>query len=68
MYDCVLHVDDDNVYTNETLREELRIKTHYESLDIAQSNRIHYICFSLPYELPSKQKDEELKQALKDEG
>jgi len=28
--------------------EELSIKTHYEGLDIAQSNRIHYLCFSLP--------------------
>ena len=30
------------------LSEELSIKTHYERLDIAQSNRIHYLCFSLP--------------------
>jgi len=37
-------------------------------LDIAQSNRIHYLCFSLPHELGTKEMDEELKQALKDEG
>jgi tRNA (guanine-N7-)-methyltransferase len=28
--------------------EELKIKTHYEELDIAQSKRIHYLCFTLP--------------------
>ena len=54
--------------TMEPISEELKIKTHYESLDIAQSNRIHYICFSLPPELPAKEIDEELKQVLKDEG
>ena len=45
----------------------LQIKTHYESLDIAGSKRIHYLCFSLPKELPGKEKDEILKQLLKDE-
>ena len=49
------------------LPEELQIKTHYESLDIAGSNRIHYLCFSLPDQLPGKEKDEVLKQLLKDE-
>ena len=60
--------DHENLYHEETISEELKIKTHYESLDIAQSNRIHYICFSLPPELPAKETDEELKQVLKDEG
>lgn len=68
MYRCVLHVDHENVYSHEEISEELRIKTHYESLDIAKSNRIHYLCFSLPAELPSKEKDEELKQVLQHEG
>jgi tRNA (guanine-N7-)-methyltransferase len=27
---------------------ELRITTHYESLDIAQSKRVHYLSFVLP--------------------
>jgi len=68
MYGCVLHKDHENLYHNETISDELKIKTHYESLDIAQSNRIHYIRFSLPVELPAKETDEELKQVLKDEG
>ena len=68
MYGCVLHNDHENLYQRETISDDLKIKTHYESLDIAQSNRIHYICFSLPPELPSKETDDALKQVLKDEG
>lgn len=68
MYNCVLHKDHDDLYHHETIGEELKIKTHYESLDIAQSKRIHYLCFSLPHELPPKEADLELKQVLKDEG
>jgi len=68
MYGCTLHKDYKNLYHDEPVMEELQIKTHYESLDIAQSNRIHYLCFSLPGELATKEMDEELKQALKDEG
>ena len=68
MYDCVLHIDDDNIYDKETVADELKIKTHYESLDIAGSNRVHYLRFSLPDELPGKGKDEELKQSLKNAG
>jgi tRNA (guanine-N7-)-methyltransferase len=65
MYGCVLHTDDDNIHNKATVLDELKIKTHYESLDIAGSNRIHYLCFSLPAKLPGKEKDEELKQVLK---
>ena len=68
MYGCTLHKDYKNLYNDEPVGQELQIKTHYESLDIAQSNRIHYLCFSLPRELGTKEMDEELKQALKDEG
>jgi tRNA (guanine-N7-)-methyltransferase len=67
LYQCHLHKDLDNVYKEETVNEELKIKTHYESLDIAGSNRIHYLCFSLPEILPAKEKDEELKQLLKED-
>ena len=66
LYKCKLHKDEDNVFAQETVADELKIKTHYESLDIAGSNRIHYLCFSLPETLPGKVKDEELKQLLKE--
>lgn len=67
LYGCTLHVAWDDVYHQPSIPEELRIKTHYESLDIAGSSRIHYICFSLPDQLPGREKDELLKQMLKDE-
>jgi tRNA (guanine-N7-)-methyltransferase len=66
MYECALHIDDDNIYNKSVLPEELKIRTHYESMDIAGSNRVHYLCFSLPQQIASKEKDEELKQVLKD--
>lgn len=64
LYGCPLHTDMDNVFNNETVSEELKIKTHYESLDIAGSNRIHYLCFSLPADLGDKEKDLLLKEKL----
>lgn len=68
LYRCTLHKDHDNVYEEAVIPDELKIKTHYESLDIAGSNRIHYLCFSLPENLPGKEKDEELKQLLRHAG
>lgn len=54
----------DDVYANSTIKEELKIKTHYEGLDIAKSNRIHYLKFALPAViLPNR--DEELQEMLK---
>ena len=64
MYRCTLHSDKDNVYAPGVVSEELKIKTHYESLDIAGTNRIHYLCFSLPAELPGKETDELLKKRI----
>jgi len=64
LYGCHLHKDSDNIYKEEPVQEELKIKTHYESLDIAGSNRIHYLCFSIPENLPGKEKDDDLKQLL----
>lgn len=60
-YDCHVHEDYADINNMELLTNELKIKTHYEGLDIAKSNRIHYLSFSLPSSLPGKEKDEELK-------
>jgi tRNA (guanine-N7-)-methyltransferase len=65
LYNCTLHKDVDDVYKEEVIAAELKIKTHYESLDIAGSNRLHYLCFSLPEIFPGKEKDDALKQLLK---
>ena len=48
LYQIKLHVDSSDLYKEQNLTKELQIKTHYEGLDIAQSNCIHYLCFSLP--------------------
>jgi tRNA (guanine-N7-)-methyltransferase len=64
MYQCRVHTDMDNVFAAALIPDELKIKTHYESLDIAGSKRVHYLCFSLPDQLDGKEKDAELKEKL----
>jgi tRNA (guanine-N7-)-methyltransferase len=65
-YNCDLIEDIDDLYSNENISNELKIKTHYESLDIAKSNRIHYLKFTLPGIFPGKEKDKELQEFLKE--
>jgi tRNA (guanine-N7-)-methyltransferase len=65
---CAIHEESDHVYEQAEIKNELRIKTHYESLDIAGSNRVHYICFSLPPALPGKELDAILHEELKNEA
>jgi tRNA (guanine-N7-)-methyltransferase len=62
LYNLPLHYSTDNLYQKETISEELKIKTHYEGLDIAQSNRIHYLQFSLPATALPVEPDALLKQ------
>jgi tRNA (guanine-N7-)-methyltransferase len=68
MYGCTLHKDLDDVYREPGIPTELHIKTHYELLDIAGSKSVHYLCFSLPEYLPSKEMDLALQRLLKDEA
>ncbi len=65
-YGCVLLEDANDVYKSSEIPEELSIKTHYESLDIAGSNRIHYLKFSLPESLPGKETDKKFQEYLKE--
>ena len=65
-YNCKLIEDADDLYSSDIVADELKIKTHYESLDIAGSNRIHYLKFSLPEILPGKEKDKDLQEFLKE--
>ena len=58
----MLHASN-NVYHEMYDNPELQIKTHYESLDIAQSNRVHYLSFLLDKPIPAE-KDAVLKQLL----
>ncbi|HXR84861.1 MAG TPA: tRNA (guanosine(46)-N7)-methyltransferase TrmB [Hanamia sp.] len=48
LYHLPIHSDMNNVYQEANLSPELAIQTHYEKLDIAKSNSIFYLCFSLP--------------------
>ncbi len=48
LYGLHLIFDLNNINEQENISPELKIKTHYEKLDIAKSNRIFYLCFSLP--------------------
>lgn len=63
LFELSLLQDFDDVYAQASDNSDLRIKTHYEQLDIAQSNRIHYLQFSLEKPL-NKETDELLKQQL----
>lgn len=65
MYGCQLQMYSDDVSTDNLTVPELNIRTHYESLDIAQSKKIHYLRFSLPLQM--EENDEVLKKLLKDE-
>ncbi len=65
LYGISLHEDFNDVYRNTTLSEELKIKTHYEGLDIANSQRVFYLCFSLPETIPEPDLDIQLKQMIK---
>lgn len=60
MYKLPLQQDIDHVFAQATVHPDLQIKTHYERLDIAGSNRVHYLQFGINPELPLA-KDEILK-------
>ena len=65
LYDLQVRVDLDDIQKEPTLDEELKIKTHYEGLDIAGSQKVHYLRFSLPGE-PLPDKDSELKEFIRE--
>jgi tRNA (guanine-N7-)-methyltransferase len=64
MYGLELQEDIGDLYAQTALTPELEIKTYYESLDIAQAKRVHYLRFQLP-EAPLPQLDKELQDQLK---
>ena len=63
LFGLTLLMDIDDVYQSNERGEDLKIQTHYEKLDIAKSNKIHYLKFTLDKELPIGI-DEQLKQML----
>jgi tRNA (guanine-N7-)-methyltransferase len=65
LYDLPLIQDIDDVYAGE-VSDVLKIKTHYEGLDIAQSSKVHYLQFMLPA-TPLPDKESALKILLLEE-
>lgn len=64
LYQLPLLEYSDDIYSTD-IKKELGIKTHYEGLDIAQSSRVHYLCFALTgKELPPL--DEQLQQWVRE--
>ena len=62
-YELTIIADIKDLHKNKNLPPELKIQTHYESLDIAGSNAIFYLCFVLPEMLNGN--DETLNELLK---
>lgn len=62
LYSLTIYESTDDLYAQKNLSQELQIKTHYEQLDIAGSNKIHYCCFSIGGNLNDSDKDDLLKE------
>lgn len=67
LYQIKIIEDKDDLYKEECISEVLKIKTYYESLDIAQSSKVHYLAFELSNDL-SKEKDEQLKDLFREQA
>ena len=57
--------DINDVYKRENTHADLKIQTYYERLDIAKSNTIFYLCFTLPEMLTDN--DEKFYELLKND-
>ena len=64
LYGLHLIYKTDHLYAEQNIDPRCLIKTYYEGLDIAQSNKIHYIQFNIDGDLPLEL-DEILKEAIK---
>lgn len=67
LYDLEIQDFSDDIYGRPDVSEDLKIKTYYESLDIAKSSRVHYLRFTIDKALPAE-KDMILKQLLSGEA
>lgn len=65
LYGLNLIYKTENLYAEANIDPRCLIKTYYEGLDIAQSNKIHYIQFNIDKVLPLEL-DAILKEAIKD--
>ncbi len=67
LFELELLHDFEDINSKTAISDDLKIKTHYEKLDIAKSSRIHYLKFCLNKPLPICA-DEQLKQLLIEEA
>ncbi|MFZ9263079.1 MAG: tRNA (guanosine(46)-N7)-methyltransferase TrmB [Chitinophagaceae bacterium] len=58
MYHLDLFEDSADIAMDLPQNQPLQIKTHYESLDIAKSNKVHYLKFKINKPLPTELDDE----------
>ncbi len=63
LFSLDLITDLEDIYSGKEISNDLKIQTHYEKLDIAKSNRIHYLKFALNKILPVEL-EEQLKLLL----
>jgi tRNA (guanine-N7-)-methyltransferase len=63
LYGLKLKIAIEDIYDLRQRPAELEIKTYYESLDIARSNRVHYLQFELSGDLRAE-KDQQLKEMI----
>lgn len=66
LYNLEVLSDYDDIYAQQNISDELKIKTHYEALDIAQSKKVHYLQFKINKQLPPE-KDAQLKELFREE-
>jgi tRNA (guanine-N7-)-methyltransferase len=66
LYKLQVAEDKDDLHAEDALSEALKIKTHYENLDIAKSSKVHYFAFRINNELP-KERDEQLKELFREQ-
>lgn len=65
-YGLTLLESSDNVYAAENVKPDLLIKTHYEQLDIAGTQKVHYLRFKADKNLPAD-KDADFKNHIKEQ-
>lgn len=66
LYDMKIVCDLKNIYKEENMSEDLKIKTYYERLNISKSDAVFYLSFTLPGE--KLENNEALNEQLKSEA
>lgn len=62
LFELKLVSETEDVYGQSSVSAELKIKTHYEGLNIANSKKMFYLCFQLPDKIEDR--ENELKMIL----